>query len=171
MSDRPEHGWLIHKRGRGWYRPNAQGYTAHSWEAGRYSHAEALGYSHPNGLDGPRDGMTIKHESEVQDSDGSLKSRLLAIDHGDGGSQWPRNPDGVEAVREIKKLGDQLDYIEREGTEEINAAIELRQKLAQVRVENTKLRGLLEIAGRRGCDHCADDIRQVRAGLKGGDDE
>lgn len=58
-------GWLIHKAGRGWYRPNAQGYTLNPAEAGRYSKEEALRYSHPNGHDGPRDGMTIKHESEV----------------------------------------------------------------------------------------------------------
>jgi hypothetical protein len=58
-------GWLIHKQGRGWYRPNAQGYTAHPHEAGRYSYADAMAYSHPNGLDGPRDGITIKHESDL----------------------------------------------------------------------------------------------------------
>ena len=33
-----------------------------------------------------------------------LKSRLLQIDHGDGGSQWLRNPDGAEAVKEIERL-------------------------------------------------------------------
>ena len=59
------HGWLIHKAGRGWYRPNAQGYTSSTAEAGRYSHEDALSYSHPNGWDGPRDGITIKHESEI----------------------------------------------------------------------------------------------------------
>ena len=59
------HGWLIHKAGRGWYRPNAKGYTGCLAEAGRYSRADALLYSHPNGLDGPRDNITIKHESEA----------------------------------------------------------------------------------------------------------
>lgn len=59
------HGWLIHKAGRGWYRPNAKGYTGCIAEAGRYSHEDALAYSHPNGWDGPRDNITIKHESEV----------------------------------------------------------------------------------------------------------
>lgn len=58
-------GWLIYKAGRGWYRPNAQGYTMNPAEAGRYSHADALSHSHPNGPDGPRDGLSIKHESEV----------------------------------------------------------------------------------------------------------
>ena len=59
------HGWLIHKAVRGWYRPNAKGYTGCIAEAGRYSHEDALDYSHPNGWDGPRDNITIKHESEV----------------------------------------------------------------------------------------------------------
>ena len=59
------HGWLIHKAGRGWYRPNAKGYTGCIAEAGRYSHEDALDYSHPNGWDGPRDNITIKHESEA----------------------------------------------------------------------------------------------------------
>lgn len=57
--------WLIHKAGRGWFRPNAQGYTADPADAGRYSHADALSYSHPNGWDGPRDEITIKPVSEV----------------------------------------------------------------------------------------------------------
>lgn len=67
MSDtgiKPD-GWLIHKAGRGWYRPQAQGYTNDTAEAGRYSHKEAMTYSHPNGWDQQRDGITIKHESEV----------------------------------------------------------------------------------------------------------
>lgn len=58
-------GWLIYKAGRGWYRPNAQGYTNNTADAGRYSHADALSYSHPNGWEGSRDGITIKHESEI----------------------------------------------------------------------------------------------------------
>ncbi|WP_423212280.1 hypothetical protein [Paracoccus yeei] len=65
MPEVPQHGWLIHKVGRGWYRPNAQGYTSSVAEAGRYSHKDALSYSHPNGWDGPRDEITIKHEGEV----------------------------------------------------------------------------------------------------------
>jgi DNA-binding NtrC family response regulator len=64
-AEGPEHGWLIHKAGRGWYRPNAQGYTNDTAQAGRYSHEEALSYSHPNGWKGPRDGMTIIHEDAL----------------------------------------------------------------------------------------------------------
>ena len=32
---------------------------------GRYSYADALAHSHPNGINGPRDGMSIKHESHT----------------------------------------------------------------------------------------------------------
>lgn len=59
-------GYLIHKSGRGWYRPEAEGYTLEVDEAGRFTHADAFNSSHPNGPDGPRDGITFKHESEVQ---------------------------------------------------------------------------------------------------------
>lgn len=67
MSDEPKHeqGWLIHKAGRGWYRPKAQGYTSDTAQAGRYSYDDAMSYSHPNGWDGPRDEITIKHESDL----------------------------------------------------------------------------------------------------------
>lgn len=73
----PERGWLIHKSGRGWYRPDAKGYTMNQDEAGRYSHKDALAYSHPNGTDGPRDGLTIKHESELPPSPADLHQQAL----------------------------------------------------------------------------------------------
>ncbi|MEH7827627.1 hypothetical protein [Gemmobacter denitrificans] len=62
----PQEGWLIHKAGRGWYRPDAHGYTSDPLQAGRFSYNDAMEYSHPNGPTGPRDGITIKHECEVQ---------------------------------------------------------------------------------------------------------
>lgn len=34
--------YLIFKSGRGWYRPDSQGYTSFKFDAGRYSEAEAL---------------------------------------------------------------------------------------------------------------------------------
>lgn len=58
--DKPEDDgamYLIRKAGRGYYRPNAEGYTLHKDEAGRYTLAEAISCSHPNGPDGPRDGI------------------------------------------------------------------------------------------------------------------
>lgn len=48
--------YLIRKRG-AFYRPNAEGYTMNRAEAGRYTLAEAISHSHPNGSDGPRDGI------------------------------------------------------------------------------------------------------------------
>lgn len=65
-NHKPQSGWLIHKSGRGWYRPNAQGYTSDITQAGRYSYEDARSYSHPNGWDGPRDGITIKHERHLK---------------------------------------------------------------------------------------------------------
>ena len=61
----PETGWMIWKDTRGWYRPDAAGYTYDPSQAGRYSYADALAHSHPNGINGPRDGMSIKHESHT----------------------------------------------------------------------------------------------------------
>lgn len=43
-----------------YYRPDAQGYTANKSEAGLYSLEEAISYSHPNGPNGPRDGITYE---------------------------------------------------------------------------------------------------------------
>lgn len=65
MTEAPKDGWLIYKAGRGWYRPNAEGYTNDIAKAGRYSKIDALAYSHPNGPIGPRDGMSIMHEDEA----------------------------------------------------------------------------------------------------------
>lgn len=56
--------YLICKYG-GYYRPNCQGYTRFKEDAGRYTLAEAIRESHPNGPDGPRDGMTYIHEDDV----------------------------------------------------------------------------------------------------------
>lgn len=61
----PEEAWLIHKAGRGWYRPEARGYTGNPAEAGRYSYEDAYSHSHPNGESAPRDGITIKRASTV----------------------------------------------------------------------------------------------------------
>jgi len=61
----PVEAWLIHKAGRGWYRPDAQGYTGNPAKAGRYSYEDAYRHSRPNGETGPRDGITIKRASEV----------------------------------------------------------------------------------------------------------
>lgn len=51
------------------------------------------------------------------------------------------------ATAEIRRLRAQLNIVEEVGTDEIEAAIHLRQKLAQERVENERLReALAEVA-------------------------
>lgn len=72
-------GWLIHKAGRGWYRPNAQGYTMNAADAGRYTYDDAMSYSHPNGIDGPRDGLTIKHESNLPSLRADLAPQAVRV--------------------------------------------------------------------------------------------
>jgi hypothetical protein len=57
--DPVEAKYLICKGG-AYYRPNAQGYTRNRSEAGRYTLEEAISHSHPNGPDGPRDGITYE---------------------------------------------------------------------------------------------------------------
>ena len=49
--------YVIRKDGY-YYRPNAQDYTPSIHEAGRYSLADAIRLTHPNGPDGPRDGLS-----------------------------------------------------------------------------------------------------------------
>ena len=45
------------RKGGAYYRPNAEGYTRDTAEAGRFTLDEAIAHSHPNGPDGPRDGI------------------------------------------------------------------------------------------------------------------
>jgi hypothetical protein len=54
-----EQMYLILKRGL-YYRPGSKGYTSNRDEAGRYTLQEAIRQSHPNGPDGPRDGITYE---------------------------------------------------------------------------------------------------------------
>ncbi|WP_370309233.1 hypothetical protein [Sphingobium abikonense] len=53
-------GQYLIRKGGYYYRPNAQGYTTDQAQAGRYSLEEAIRHSHPNGHDGPRDGMSYE---------------------------------------------------------------------------------------------------------------
>ena len=54
-----EERYLIRKGGY-YYRPNAQGYTNCIDQAGRFTLEDAISYSHPNGPDGPRDGISYE---------------------------------------------------------------------------------------------------------------
>lgn len=66
LSDAATKGrvYLIQKGG-AYYRPNSRGYTTSALTAGRYTLADAISISHPNGSDGPRDSMSYIHENEV----------------------------------------------------------------------------------------------------------
>ena len=55
--------YLVRKGG-AYYRPNAAGYTVDVDQAGRFTLADAIRYSHPNGPNGPRDGISYLHERE-----------------------------------------------------------------------------------------------------------
>lgn len=57
-SDKPD-AYLIRKGG-AYYRPNAEDYTRSKADAGRYTLEDAIRHSHPNGPDGPRDGMSYE---------------------------------------------------------------------------------------------------------------
>ncbi len=57
--------YLIRKNGY-YYRPNAQGYTSSKADAGRYTLEEAIRRSHPNGPDGPRDGITYELADAIE---------------------------------------------------------------------------------------------------------
>ena len=65
MTDRI---YLIRKGG-AWYRPNSEGYTDRAILAGRYTLSEAVSITHPNGQDGPRDGMAYVSISDVKEPD------------------------------------------------------------------------------------------------------
>lgn len=56
QTDRLADAYYVRKNGY-YCRPNAQGYTVVEAEAGRFTLDEAIRYSHPNGPDGPRDGI------------------------------------------------------------------------------------------------------------------
>ncbi|WP_386681912.1 hypothetical protein [Loktanella sp. R86503] len=73
--------YLIYKAGRGYYRPAAQGYTTSADDAGLFSFEDAWSYSHPNGEDGPRDGISFMHQSEVETGSSCVKDiRIHALE-------------------------------------------------------------------------------------------
>jgi hypothetical protein len=77
------------------------------------------------------------------------------------------NEKTIDAVaRAIDGALEMYGYAIGESREAAIAAI-LAYKAAEPKMddawaENAKLRNALEIACRRGCDHCADDIRDAR---------
>ena len=104
-SCHPEQMYLICKHG-GYYRPNCQGYTSSIHEAGRYTLAEAERETHPNGPDGPRDGM-----SYISDPLASHVSKTQKTDH-DPRAAIDTQPDPRDAViaRLVKAIENANDY-------------------------------------------------------------
>lgn len=78
--------YLIRKGG-AYYRPNAAGYTYNTDEAGRYTLAEAIRHSHPNGPNGPRDGidyMLVSPNTRPAVDDGEVgKLLMIAVEDHD----------------------------------------------------------------------------------------
>jgi hypothetical protein len=78
--------YLIHKAGRGWYRPGQQGYTINIAEAGHYSLEGAMLHTYPNGPDGPRDGLSFDRApitppaaDLVERNDGQIQAEMQVI--------------------------------------------------------------------------------------------
>jgi len=86
MSSSASDAWYV-KKGGYYYRPKAQGYTPHIWEAGRFTYEEAYSHSHPNGPDGPRDGITMGKTSNVHIGLGGWLERVQV--HEPGEAQTP----------------------------------------------------------------------------------
>ncbi|WP_422057744.1 hypothetical protein [Sphingomonas sp.] len=65
------------RKGGYYYRPNAQGYTPSVHEAGRYTLADAISLTHPNGPDGPRDGLSYMPAPAALATEASAYPRKL----------------------------------------------------------------------------------------------
>jgi hypothetical protein len=76
MTDAPER-YLIFKRGRGYYREGSKGYTDQPFLAGRYTEDEAKAITHPNGPDGPRDGMQYFAESRFSGDEVTQRANAM----------------------------------------------------------------------------------------------
>lgn len=119
--------YLICKGG-AYYRPNAQGYTRNRSEAGRYTLEEAISYSHPNGPDGPRDGITYELDTATPSpgfGGGDLREAIhkaLSSELGDTydcGRVWDAWHVGTMGEDDFTPVNDRVDEI----TETVLAAL------------------------------------------------
>jgi hypothetical protein len=83
-----EQRYLIRKGGY-FYRPNAQGYTTCKHEAGRYTIDEAVFYTHPNGLNGPRDELSYEPDILARPSGAAQAGGMEEAREGCVGSMTP----------------------------------------------------------------------------------
>jgi len=91
--------YLIRKGGY-YYGPDSRGYTTSAIQAGRYTLEEAQSISHPNGCEGPRDGMSFIHEDGVSDHDWVAYRALLTRAE----TAEARLAEVVEGITEIERL-------------------------------------------------------------------
>ena len=110
----PEHGYLICKYGM-FYRPDSCGYTSSKSEAGRYSLNMAIDITHPNGADGPRDGMTCIHETEVPDPRADAKDTRMRDEQAETVSMWVENFEAAD--RRVKALEKRIAELEAQNRE------------------------------------------------------
>ncbi len=100
--------YLITKYG-GYYRQNCQGYTSSPLEAGRYTLEEAIRESHPNGPDGPRDGIRYVHQDDAKGGTVKSGSRTQSTDLE---QKSPDNPaDNQEPVKNPEGFTEELKAI------------------------------------------------------------
>lgn len=92
--------YLVRKHG-AYYRPKAMGYTTNRAEAGRFTLDEAVSYSHPNGLCGPRDGITYEPAPRSAFHEALETGRVVMEGRGTGLYD--------EALDAIKQLSDALN--------------------------------------------------------------
>jgi hypothetical protein len=115
--------YLIRKYS-GYYRPNSQGYTGSAIQAGRYTLAEAESITHPNGPDGPRDGMSYVHEDDFKDEDWTayraLRTALTAAE----GERDKMRVNLEHWRQEVGKLHSRVATLEADGIAARKAAAE-----------------------------------------------
>ena len=70
---------FVVRKGGYFYRPKAEGYTQNIDEAGLFTELDAWRHSHPNGKDGPRDGLTYHHKSEFPSTTATLTAQVEAL--------------------------------------------------------------------------------------------
>lgn len=78
MSDASTEARYLIRKGGAFYRSNCKGYTNSVIQAGRYTLEEAERETHPNGPDGPRDGMSHLHEDDAISDDWDSYRALAA---------------------------------------------------------------------------------------------
>lgn len=122
-----ERCYLIRKQG-SWYRPNAKGYTSSAIQAGRYTLAEAERHTHPNGKDGPRDGMDYLHEDDVADPDWqAYRAQVATI-----------TALQAEVERKDAALRDCRDYVDRKADDAFDSREDDLLAMIDAALERTK---------------------------------